>query len=71
MHVTIVYFEEIIVHTGLEVASTTSRYRKLVVSSEYEMNFTEWTFWCSGELLTLSKLINSKEPILIIVIKVL
>ena len=49
-----VYFEEIIVHAGVEVASTTSRYRKLVVSSEYEMNFREWTFWCSGELLTLS-----------------
>ena len=48
-----VSFEELpdIDYTGLELESTTSRYRKLVVDDQYAMTYQQWTYWCSGELL--------------------
>ena len=37
-------------YTGHEIASTTRRYRKLVVESDFAMNFGTGVFYCSGEL---------------------
>ena len=36
-------------NTGLELASTTSRYRKLVFEDENAINFTEGDLWCSSQ----------------------
>ena len=54
MSLLLFYFEEIVIHTGYELASNSGKYRKLVVSEEYAMNYKEWTFWCSGELLLIT-----------------
>ena len=40
-------------NTGLELASTTSKYRKLVFEDENAINFTEGMFWCSSELFSI------------------
>ena len=41
-------------NTGLELASTTSRYRKLVFENKNAINFTEGNLWCSSEFLRLN-----------------
>ena len=54
MSLLLFYFEEIVIHTGYELAYNSRRYRKLVVSKGYKMNYKQWTFWCSGELLVIN-----------------
>ena len=41
-------------NTGYELASTTSRYRKLVFENVNAINFTEGNLWCSSEFLRLN-----------------
>ena len=52
------YFEEIVkpVYTGLEFASTTSMYRKLVVNGDYRMSYREGEFYCSSELIPIAQM---------------
>ena len=37
-------------YIGFEIASTTKRYRKLVVDNQYAMTYGTAAYYCSGEL---------------------
>ena len=55
------YFIEILklVYTGLELASSNKKYRKLVVEPDYGMSYGAGVFYCSSELITYTSMLIS------------
>ena len=53
------YFEAIVepIIAEIELASTTSKYRKLVGRINYQMSYTAATLYCSSELFTITQIL--------------
>ena len=53
------YFEAIVepIIAEIELASTTSKYRKLVGRMNYQINYTEAVHYCSSELFIITQIL--------------